>query len=69
MTTMKITLDAAMRARDVSPPGPIEDSTVDHTTVDDSTVHHTTGADSTVHHTTGDGGLGAAAGDRDGAQP
>jgi hypothetical protein len=64
MTTMKITLDAAMRARDVSPPGPAEDSTVE-----DSTVDHTTGADSTGDHIKADGGPDAAARDRDGAQP
>jgi hypothetical protein len=64
MTAMKITLDAAMRARDVSPPGPIEDSTVEDSTVEDSTGDHTTG-----DHTTGDGGPDAAARDCDGAQP
>jgi hypothetical protein len=69
MTAMKITLDAAMRARDVSPPGPIEDSTVEDSTVEDSTGDHTTGDHTTGDHTTGDGGPDAAARDCDGAQP
>jgi hypothetical protein len=69
MTTMKITLDAAMRARDVSPPGPIEDSTADDSTAEESTGDHTTGDHTTGDHTTGDGGPDAAARDCDGAQP
>jgi hypothetical protein len=38
MSGMKISLDAAMRARDVSSPGPIDSSTVDSSTVDSNTV-------------------------------
>jgi hypothetical protein len=59
MTTMKITLDAAMRARDVSPPRTVNESTGDDSTGDDST-----GDDST-----GDGGPDAATRDRVGGQP
>jgi hypothetical protein len=49
MTTMKITLDAAMRARDVSPPGAVDDAPVGHSTVDNSTVGNIAGDD--VPHT------------------
>ena len=69
MSTMKITLDAAMRARDVSPPRAGEDRTGADSTVGDSTVD-----DGTVDDGTGDGSSGgrgpeAAARGRGGGQP
>ena len=68
MTAMKISLDAAMRARDVSPPDAVDHNTGDHNTGDGSA-----GDGSTVNGGTGGGGPGdrrpeAAARDRTGGQ-
>ena len=73
MTAMKITLDAAMRARDVSPPDAVDHSTGDHNTGDHNTGDHNAGDGSTVNGGTGGGGPGdgrpeAAARDRTGGQ-
>jgi hypothetical protein len=59
MTTMKITLDAAMRARDVSPPGPVDDGTVSDDAVNENTVADGNSAGADVAQTA----------TRDGAQP
>jgi len=59
MSTMKITLDAAMRARDVSPPARGDQSTGDGSAVDGGK-----GGGSA-----GDGGPDAAARERAGGQP
>jgi hypothetical protein len=57
MTTMKITLDAAMRARDVSPPGPVDNGVVGDDVVDGGAVSGDV-VDDVPHAAT-----------RDGAQP
>jgi hypothetical protein len=59
MTAMKITLDAAMRARDVSPPA----------VVDESTGDASTGVDSTGDGRAGGGGPEAGVRERAGGQP
>ena len=64
MTTMKITLDAAMRARDVSPPGPVDDGPVDDGTVGDDAV-----GDDAVSDGNSAGDEVAQTATRDGAQP
>ena len=69
MSTMKITLDAAMRARDVSPPALVDQSTGDVSTGDVSTGDVSTGDVSTGDVSTGDGGPETAARQRGGEQP
>jgi hypothetical protein len=64
MSTMKVTLDAAMRARDVSPPALVDQSTGDVSTGDVSTGDVSTGDVST-----GDGGPETAVRQRGGEQP
>jgi hypothetical protein len=59
MTTMKITLDAAMRARDVSPPAPVDDGMVGDDAVNENTVADGNSAGADV----------AQMATRDGAQP
>ncbi len=57
MTTMKITLDAAMRARDVSPPGAVDNGTGDDGTGGNSTGGNSAGVD--VPHAATRDGVGA----------
>ena len=58
MSTMKITLDAAMRARDVSPPAAVDQSAGDGSTGVDCTGDGSTGDGSTGDGSTGDGSTG-----------
>ena len=57
MTTMKITLDAAMRARDVSPAGAVDDGAVDNGAVGvgDDVVDGGAVSDDVPHAATRDG--------------
>jgi hypothetical protein len=61
MSTMKITLDAAMRARDVSPPAAVDQSAGDGSTGVDCTGDGSTGDGSTGDGSTGGRGPEAAA--------